>query len=51
MNYSNKVEEIKGVQVFVGVDIGKEMHFMSLIAKDGEVIESGIRSKNKRSCW
>ena len=48
MKYNKKMEEIKGVKVFAGVDIGKEAHFMSLIAKDGEVIESGMRIVNSK---
>ena len=48
MKYNKKMEEIKGVKVFAGVEIGKEAHLMSLIAKDGEVIESGMRIVNSK---
>jgi len=39
---NQKMEEMKGVKVFVGIDIGKEKHFMSLVDEDGFVKNTGI---------
>ena len=46
MNYNKKMEEMKGVKVFAGVDVGKEKHFMSLIGEDGLVKNTGICISN-----
>lgn len=43
MNDNKKFEEIKGVKIFAGIDVGKSAHYLSLIGKDGEVKKAGIR--------
>jgi len=48
MNGNRKVEGIKGVKVFAGIDVGKEAHYLSLIEKDGMVKAAGIRIDNNR---
>ncbi len=44
MNGNRKVEGIKGVKVFTGIDVGKSAHYLSLIEKDGN--GKGSRHKN-----
>ena len=46
MKYNKKYEELKGVELFVGIDIGKDTHFVSLMKKDGELILSGLKVSN-----
>jgi transposase len=48
MNDNRKVEGIKGVRVFAGIDVGKEAHYLSLIEKNGMIKAAGIRIDNNR---
>ncbi|MEM3473543.1 MAG: IS110 family transposase [archaeon] len=48
MNFNKKMEKIKGVKVFVGIDVGKDMHYMSLVNEDGKVKRTGIRIQNDK---
>lgn len=46
MNDNKKYEEMKEVKVFVGIDIGKEKHFVSLINKEGRTLITGFELTN-----
>lgn len=46
MKDNKKYEEMKDVKLFVGIDIGKEKHFISAVNKDGKTIISGIEMSN-----
>jgi hypothetical protein len=48
MNFNKKMEKIKGVKVFVGIDVGKDMHYMSLVNEDGKVKRTGIKIPNDK---
>lgn len=42
MEDSKKLEALKGVKVFIGIDIGKRKHFISIIDRNGLEIIKGI---------
>lgn len=46
MKDNKKYEEMKDVKLFVGIDIGKEKHFISAVNKDGKTIISGFEILN-----
>lgn len=48
MNDNRKIEGIKGVEVFAGIDVGKEAHYLSLIEKNGMVKVAGVRIENNK---
>jgi len=48
MNFNKKMEKIKGVKVFAGIDVGKNIHYMSLVGEDGEVKRTGIKILNDK---
>lgn len=48
MNDNRKIEGIKGVKVFVGIDVGKEAHYLSMLERDGLVKVAGIKIENNR---
>ena len=47
-NYNKKISQIKDVEIFVGIDIGRDKHYMSLINKEGYIIKKGIGITNDR---
>ena len=47
-SYNKKISQIKDVEIFVGIDIGRNKHYMSLINKEGYIIKKGIGITNDR---
>lgn len=51
MKDNKKYEEMKDVKLFVGIDIGKEKHFVSAVNRDGKTIISGFEISNTEKCF